>query len=362
MSVNGMALPMACDVALSRSGAAPMVRVRGLSKVFVHERRLSQVLRRANPGTTTAVDGVSLDIADGEVFGLVGPNGAGKTTLLRMLGTLIVPTAGQASVAGLDVRHDAAAVRQRIGMVASNERSFFWRLTGRQNLRFFADLYHLHTREAERWMGELLELLDLGGVADQRFESYSTGTKQRFAIARGLLHRPQVLFMDEPTKGVDPKSSADIIALIRDRVVSRARQTVIITTHNLREIEQLCQRTLIMEQGRVAYLGTTGDLKRTVMGTDAYRIQVQHLPPGLLHRLSTVCAMPVAECGPGVLDLRLASGGDSLERVMALLVEARCGVRDCSRVEIPIEDAFVAFLAGRNKGAATRSRSEEQSC
>lgn len=348
-SATALAPSMTAPVAVSRASTGPMVRVQGLTKVFTHERSFSQLLRGEAPGSNTAVGNVSFEIADGEVFGLVGPNGAGKTTLLRMLSTLIVPTSGQASVAGLDVQKNAAAVRQRIGMVASNERSFFWRLTGRQNLRFFADLYHLPTAEAQRWIGELLELLDLSGVADQRFESYSTGTKQRFAIARGLMHKPQVLFMDEPTKGVDPKSSADIIALIRDRVVSRARQTVIITTHNLREIEQLCQRTLIMEQGRVAYLGTTGDLKRTVMGTDAYRITVQHLPIDMLARLSALCALPVVEHSPGVLDLRLVSGSDTLDEVMRLLLQAQCGVRDCSRVEIPIEDAFVAFLASRKK-------------
>jgi len=332
------------------AGNAPMISVKGLTKQFMHDRSLGAILRGQTASTTTAVEDVSFDIADGEVFGLVGPNGAGKTTLLRMLSTLLVPTSGSASVAGLDVVADAARVRMRIGMVASNERSFFWRLTGRQNLVFFADLYHLDTREAGLWIDELLELLDLTPVADERFESYSTGTKQRFAIARGLLHRPQVLFMDEPTKGVDPKSSAGIISLIRERVVNRARQTVIITTHNLREIEQLCQRTLIMEQGRVAYLGTTGDLKRTVMGTDAYRIKLAHTPPGLVARLSAISAMPVIESTPGVLELRLASGGDSLDQVMRALLDAGGGVLDCTRVEIPIEDAFVAFLASRKNG------------
>ena len=352
MHVSAMTLPLTRDFPVRRAANAPMVRVRGLTKVFSHERRFGQILRGESAGSTTAVDDVSFDIADGEVFGLVGPNGAGKTTLLRMLGTLIVPSSGQASVAGFEVCLEAAQVRQCIGMVASNERSFFWRLTGWQNLRFFADLYHLDTRRAEHWIGELLELLDLSAIANQRFESYSTGTKQRFAIARGLLHRPQVLFMDEPTKGVDPKSSADIIALIRERVVNRARQTVIITSHNLREIEQLCQRTLIMEHGRVAYLGTTGDLKRTVMDTDTYRIEVRCVPAGLLARLSTLCAVPVVESAPGTLELRLASGGDLLEQVMHVLIEARCGLRHCSRLEIPIEDAFVAFLAARRDGDA----------
>jgi ABC-2 type transport system ATP-binding protein len=326
-----------------------MIEVRSLGKVFDHDRSFRQLLRGERPGRTSAVEGISFDIDDGEVLGLVGPNGAGKTTLLRMLSTLLTPTTGSARVCGLDVVGDAAAVRTRIGLVASNERSFFWRLTGRQNLRFFADLHHLPSRAAERWIDELLDLLDLRGVEHQRFEAYSTGTKQRFAIARGMLHRPQVLFMDEPTKGVDPKSSADIIAMIRERVVTHARQTVIITTHNLREIEQLCRRTLIMERGRVAYLGTTGDLKRAVNATDVYRVQLARVPPGLTQRLSPLCARPVREPQPGVLELHLQHGGSAMDQVMRLLVESRGIVLDCTRVEIPIEDAFVAFLAGRRQ-------------
>ena len=327
-----------------------MIQVRGLTKIFRQDRRFRELLRREPARQTVAVQDVSFDIDEGEVFGLVGPNGAGKTTLLLMLCTLLVPTSGRATIAGLDLDRDGPGVRRLIGMVASNERSFFWRLTGRQNLRFFADLYQLRTREAERWVGELLELLDLAGSADQRFATYSTGTKQRFAIARGLLHRPRVLLMDEPTKGVDPKSSADIIALVRERIVSEARQTVVITSHNLREIEQLCRRTLIMERGRVAYLGTTADLKRSVMGADAYRIRIERPTPGLLAQLSAICAVPVAEVAPGVLDLRLLPGGSRLDAVMRILVESYCGLRDVTRVEVPIEDAFVALLAGRQSG------------
>ena len=343
---------MSVSSAKRAKDGAPVIRVQSLAKRFTHDRSLGQLLAGEPATSTDAVMDVSFDIADGEVFGLVGPNGAGKSTLLRMLSTLIVPTSGRASIAGLDVISDAAAVRTRVGMVSSNERSFFWRLTGWQNLRFFADLYHLEARATDCWIAELLELLDLTSIAHHRFDGYSTGNKQRFAIARGLLHRPQVLFMDEPTKGVDPKSSADIIALIRDRIVNHARQTVIITTHNLREIEQLCHRTLIMERGRVAYLGTTEELKRTVMRTDAYRIKLQRIPGGLIDRLSRVCAKPVVESSPGVLELSLETNGGALDRIMQLLVASGGGVQECTRIEVPIEEAFVTFLANRKIIAA----------
>lgn len=340
--------------AAGTAGQSSKISVRSLSKHFVQERGLRDILQGHTSPPVVAVQDVSFDIANGEVFGLVGPNGAGKTTLLRMLSTLLVPTSGSATIAGLDVVDNARQVRQQIGMVASNERSFFWRLTGMQNLHFFADLYHLDKRDTSRWIGELLELLDLTPVANERFDSYSTGTKQRFAIARGLLHRPQVLFMDEPTKGVDPKSSAGIISLIRERIVNHARQTVIITTHNLREIEQLCQRTLIMEQGRVAYLGTTSELKRTVVGTDAYRIAVQSTPPGLIGRLNAFSALPIQYYAPNVLDIRITSGTHALHQVMQTILASDAEILDCTRVEIPIEDAFIAFLASRKEGHAEK--------
>lgn len=345
--------------AFSAASEESKISVRALSKHFVQERGLRDILRGHSSPPIVAVQDVSFDIANGEVFGLVGPNGAGKTTLLRMLSTLLVPTSGSATISGLDVVENATQVRQHIGMVASNERSFFWRLTGLQNLNFFADLYHLNKRDATRWISELLDLLDLAPVANERFDSYSTGTKQRFAIARGLLHRPQVLFMDEPTKGVDPKSSAGIISLIRERIVNHARQTVIITTHNLREIEQLCQRTLIMERGRVAYLGTTSELKRTVVGTDAYRIAVQHTPPGLVERLSAFSALPIQYYAPNVLDIRISSGTHALHQVMQTILASDTEIVDCTRVEIPIEDAFIAFLASRR---AEQPQKEETPC
>ena len=341
------------------TGGDSKISVRALSKHFIPERGLRDILRGHTSPPIVAVQDVSFDIANGEVFGLVGPNGAGKTTLLRMLSTLLVPTSGSATIAGLDVVEHAKQVRQHIGMVASNERSFFWRLTGLQNLHFFADLYHLDKRDASRWIAELLDLLDLTPVANERFESYSTGTKQRFSIARGLLHRPQVLFMDEPTKGVDPKSSAGIIALIRERIVNHARQTVIITTHNLREIEQLCQRTLIMEHGRVAYLGTTSELKRTVVGTDAYRIAVHNTPPGLIEQLSAFSALPIQYYAPDVLDIRITSGTHALHQVMQTILASGTEIVDCTRVEIPIEDAFIAFLASRKAGLTPK---EETPC
>jgi len=163
-----------------------------------------------------AVDRVSLQIAEGELFGLVGPNGAGKTTLIKLLATLIVPTSGAAFVHGHPLGH-TRAIKASLGLVTSDERSFYWRLTGRQNLAFFAALHGLPAREIPARVTATLALMDLDGQADTRFQTYSTGMRQRLSIARALLHQPRLLFLDEPTKGLDPS------ATLRRRSRHRAR-------------------------------------------------------------------------------------------------------------------------------------------
>lgn len=331
------------------SGSPNVIEVRHLSKMFSHERGLGQIIRGIPAEETFAVQDISFDVGESEVFGLVGPNGAGKTTLLRLLSTLLVPTSGTARISGADIINDSATVRAKIGLVTSNERSFFWRLSGRQNLRFFADLYHMPKQEGDRWISELFEMLDLVEVADQRFDSYSTGTKQRMAIARGLLSRPQVLFMDEPTKGVDPSSSQSLIRLIRERVVSRWRQTVIITTHNLREIEQLCDRTMIMDHGRMVYLGNVAELKRSVMGEEIYHLTLSNFPAEKIAELNKIegIARPITPLlhQPGMnLEIRINRDSRAFPVLIKAILDQGGAIENCHNFEIPIEDAFVSFI------------------
>lgn len=326
-----------------------VIEVRHLTKMFTHERGLGQIIRGVPVEETVAVQDISFDVGESEVFGLVGPNGAGKTTLLRLLSTLLVPTSGTARIRGADIINDGASVRAKIGLVTSNERSFFWRLTGRQNLRFFADLYHMPKQDGDRWISELFEMLDLSEVADQRFDSYSTGTKQRMAIARGLLSRPQVLFMDEPTKGVDPSSSQSLIRLIRERVVSRWRQTVIITTHNLREIEQLCDRTMIMDHGKMVYLGDVAELKRSVMGEEIYHLSLSNFPAekidGLNHIEGVISPItPLLHQAGMNLEIRINRESRAFPLLIKSILDQGGMIENCHNLEIPIEDAFVTFI------------------
>ncbi len=225
---------------------------KGFTDFFLHPFRKAEI---------TAVFEVNIKIEKGELFGILGPNGAGKTTLIKMLCTLISPTVGTAYVNGYDIAKDSGKVRESIGFITADERSFYWRLTGRQNLKFFASLHNFYSYDAEKRVDELLSLIGLENRADDRFLSYSAGMKQRMAIARGLLNDPAVLFMDEPTKALDPGAAQNLREFIRERIVKEQGKTVFLSTHHLGEAEQLCDRIVIIDQGKIKVIGTIGELK-----------------------------------------------------------------------------------------------------
>jgi ABC-2 type transport system ATP-binding protein len=222
------------------------------------------VRRRPAAGGITPVDGVDLSVEKGEVFGILGPNGAGKTTLIKILCTLILPTAGEARVNGYDVEKESGMVRESIGLVTTDERSFYWRLTGRQNLEFFASLHNFYSDDARDMVDELLGVIDLKYAADERFLNYSAGMKQRMAIARGLLNDPAVLFMDEPTRSLDPGAAQGLRDFIKEEIVRERGKTIFISTHNLEEAETLCDRVAIFDDGRIKVIGSPADLKASL--------------------------------------------------------------------------------------------------
>src|SRR5438067_9218561 len=209
-----------------------------------------------------AVRGVSFAIEPGELFGLLGPNGAGKTTTIKMLITLLIPTAGTARVLGRDVVKDAREVRKRIGYVFGGERGVYERLSGYDNLRYFAELYGVPARTQKRRIEELLDLVGLKGREHERAEEYSRGMKHQLHVARGLLHDPEVLFLDEPTIGLDPVGAREVRATIAS--LTEAGKTVLLTTHYMFEADALCDRIAVISQGNIVAEGTPLDLKRGV--------------------------------------------------------------------------------------------------
>ena len=229
---------------------------------MIHTRKLRRVFK-GRRSTVEAVAGVDLDVHTGEIFGFLGPNGAGKTTTLRMLSTLMPPTSGQATVAGHDLLREPARVRERIGYV-SQEGSSYEDVTGRRELVIQGRLYGMSRAQAVARAVELLERLELNDCADRKTKTYSGGQKRRLDVGIGLMHLPDLLFLDEPTTGLDPQSRArmwDEVRHLRD-----TGTTVFLTTHYLEEADALCDRIAIIDHGRIVAEGTPDELKRQVAG------------------------------------------------------------------------------------------------
>ncbi|MBI3243668.1 MAG: ABC transporter ATP-binding protein [Chloroflexi bacterium] len=237
-------------------------------------------------GPVQALSEVTLSVERGEFFGLFGPNGAGKSTLIRILTTLIIPTSGRATVMGHDVLRQADKARENFGLVFANENSFYGRLTGRQNLEFFAALQNIPRSQAKQRAAELLDLFGLGNAADAYFQSYSTGMRQKLNVARALLHNPPLLFLDEPTKGMDVVTAESVRTLLRRDLVERQGKTVVLTTHDLDEMESLCDRVAILEAGKIRAFGAPADLIQQASASVVYRLEIAAAPDGLVAQLS----------------------------------------------------------------------------
>jgi len=321
------------------------VEVIDLVMEYPSQRSLVDVVRGrgARGSAMRALDHISFNVGQGEVLGLLGANGAGKTTLINILCTLLTPTSGVARIGGHDVGREPKFARRLVGLVTSNERSFYWRLTGRQNLRFFAALYQVPATEVENRIVEFLEALDLTRFADRRFDSYSTGIRQRFAFARAMLHRPRILFMDEPTKGLDPNASASMLQVIKERILPAWQPTILVTSHNLSEIEKLCDRVAIIDRGRLLRLGTLAELARSIRAHEAYAVQVAALSPSTLDGLRSLLGserVRVRDHAKGLIELDLEHGEQGLTRALAVLIESGATIRRCEPIEVSLEDVF----------------------
>jgi ABC-2 type transport system ATP-binding protein len=256
----------------------PAIEARDLVRTY----KTSTGVFRRRALEVEAVRGVSFEVAEGELFGLLGPNGAGKTTTIKMLITLLIPTGGTARVLGLDVVQQAREVRKRIGYVFGGERGVYERLSGYDNLRYFAELYGVPPREQKRRIEELLELVGLKGREQERAEGYSRGMKQRLHVARGLLHDPEVLFLDEPTIGLDPVGAREMRSTIAS--LTAAGKTVLLTTHYMFEADALCDRIAVISKGNIVAEGTPLDLKRGVAEVSVLEIEVFGIAEGAPER------------------------------------------------------------------------------
>ncbi|MDM8527195.1 ABC transporter ATP-binding protein [Anaerolineales bacterium HSG24] len=326
-----------------------IIEIFSLTKRFSTSTNYRALFRLNREENVTAVNEVSLHVRDGELFGLLGANGAGKTTLIKMLCTLILPTEGRATIAGKDIVSDADAVRRQIGLIDTNERSFFWRLTGRQNLEFFAALYGLNRPQATRRIDELLTLVNMKQHADRRFSDYSTGMRQKMAIVRGLLVSPQVIFLDEPTRSLDPVSAYDLRRFVQGVLVEQMGRTIVLVTHRLEEAESMCKRVAIMTHGRVVACGPVAEIKQKISARQQYQLRVCNLSSTTIKQLQHITGLTQVESNlledeTFQLNLTMVDENESLPLVFETLVKGGAQVQACQAKTVSLEDAFVTLV------------------
>ena len=315
-----------------------------MSKIF--ETKEGPLLRKV-PKKVVAVDGISFGVPKGEIFGLLGPNGAGKTTTIKMLCTLITPTSGDAFVNGYSVARDQQKVRENLGVMLTGERTLYWKLTGRENLEYFAALYHLDPLDVRKRIDELLDLVGLKQHEDMLVENYSTGMRVRLSFAKAILNDAPVLLFDEPTASLDPQSSR----LIRDTIrgLKREGHAIILTTHNMEEADLLSDRVAIIDRGSIVALGSPSELKEKVKSSDVIEIEARNLSDRTVDAIETfsevskvaVTADPHSS-EKGSLRIHAEKGKEVLPKILEFLVRKQVSVTKVSFIEPTLEDVFIS--------------------
>ena len=248
---------------------------------------------------TVALNKVNLKIRSGELFGLLGPNGSGKTTMIKCLSTILIPDEGNITVNGFDVKKETSRVRASLGMVVGGERTLYWKLTARDNLRYFAALYKIKRAYAKKRVDELLEMFQLSDRADERLEDYSTGMRQKVTIARALLHDPPILLLDEPTLGLDPGFSRQIRSQIKE-LTKKHGKTVLLTTHYMDEADKLCDRVAFINKGNIVTVETPNKLKSMVKEKEIVEVTVYQPPENIEEKIrSLILRTEIVQLIPG---------------------------------------------------------------
>ncbi|MFC1591024.1 ATP-binding cassette domain-containing protein [Thermodesulfobacteriota bacterium] len=287
-----------------------------------------------------ALRGVTLSVERGTILGLLGPNGAGKTTLIKILSTLVNPTSGSALVNGFDVVSQDTAVRRSIGIVMTEERSFYWRLSGRQNLEFFAALNNIAPEQRMNRINAVLHMTELEEAGERMFKDYSTGMKQRLAIARGLLCDPDIILLDEPTRSLDPHSARHMRSFIKEKIVGDGKRTALLATHNLQEAEELCSHIAIINQGTIVRQGTVETVKN-ISHNDCFRLR---LAPG--SNFTDIGSLP------GVADAQTAEDSEltfkirtaDISAVLSAVLAEGGRVIECVKHAPSLEDVFTKIV------------------
>ncbi len=318
------------------------IEVRNLRRVYW---TAIGVIRRKRK-EVVAVDDISFDVDKGELFGLLGPNGAGKTTTVKVLTTLLLPTSGTVRILGYDITKKPEPIRSRIGFIFGGERGLYWRLSAVDNLRYFASLYHIDPEVSSRRIPELLDMVGLGDRSKEKVEGYSRGMMQRLHIARTLLHDPELLFLDEPTMGLDPVGARELRQTIRN--LQQGGKTILLTTHYMFEADALCQRIAVINHGKIVAMDTPEVLKREVRDLSIVELDVFGIPQAVVDRIRTLPFVDTVSLENvdqrQALRVQTSRGAEAVPDLMATLEGQRVGkviVR-----EPTLEDAYVRLVEG----------------
>ncbi|WP_457032282.1 ABC transporter ATP-binding protein [Kitasatospora sp. P5_F3] len=313
------------------------IEVRGLTRTYAKGRR-----RGGEAGqVVTALRGLDLDVEQGEVHGLLGPNGAGKTTLVKILSTVLLPTDGRATVLGLDVAAEAQALRRRIGIVFGGERGLYGRLTARENLDYWAALYGVPGRERARAVAALLERIGLGDKADTQVDRMSRGMKQRLHLARGLVGDPELLFLDEPTVGMDPVAAREFRGLVGE--LRSEGRTILLTTHDMHEAEAVCDRVTLIDRGQVVGTEAPAEVGRWITAYE--RVDARDVPAPLRQSISGLEGVAgIEELADGWIRIATSAAG-AVQPVLRALVDADVTM---VRTSLPtLEDVYLEVIGDR---------------
>lgn len=321
--------------------AQSAVLVQNLSKKYITKQRKG--IFKSEKRKVDALQGVSLDVKPGEIFGLLGPNGAGKTTLIKILTTLLLPTGGDAWLNGYHVEKDANKVRASVGCMLMGERGLYWKLTARENLLYFGALYHLTPEARLRRTNEIIELLNLSELADRTVETYSSGQKMKLAFGKSLINDAPLLILDEPTNTLDVPSASELRTVVRQ--LNAQGKTIIYTTHIMAEAETLCERVAIIDRGKLLASGTVAELKASLGKDPVTRIE------GVISNNATeaVRALPVvtqatlsAVNGANQLTIVSSNGKNTLARLIETLTQYGATIQKITPEDVTLEDVFIA--------------------
>ena len=322
------------------------IEAQSLSKTFVSKKGFWSVKTKS----TLAVENLSLSVKEGELFGLLGPNGAGKTTTVKMLSTLLLPTSGTISILGLDILKETREIRKRIGFTFGGSRGLYGRLSAKDNLRYFAELYGLSPEVSRNRILELLDLVGLSSRADDRVETFSSGMQQRLHLARALLHDPELIFLDEPTVGIDPVGARELRSTVKNLI--SLGKTILLTTHYMAEAEELCDRIAIVNKGRIIAQGTPASLKKRIGKESVIELMVDHSNlAGLktdLQRLDSQTRVEYLEQAAGNKVNIHTSDPENILRMLGPYLQSK-SIQEMEVRNQTLEDVYVAIIKEEQK-------------